>query len=673
MITKLLNKKYYIPLIGIFSILPWYLSSINQKVITKSISVENLGFYQSNICDVSFFRVIVSNINFRNIQFVGTNVEDIRCYGKIMGMDLVSDKFYMYVGTNLHLNLFFQSIFWILVISLFIKKEELNVEKTFIPLLLIPVLFTFQVISESRFYSYIHDGYDSEITFFNYYLINIFLIYLFLSILIHNHLITRIKNFINYFPFMFIFVGTFFHMNINFYLIIFSFFGFYSLIFYKNYKYFNIIYFGFSFIWIVNFNQNGSYFDVDKLRGFANTTKSLSALIFWIIIIFLTIHGILYLFKISKSNLNLNLLKRNFLITGSLLFILGTISSVLPWFNFYNFYSLGLNKKGIDKIASIDGNTWRGLSSSAESVGEFYAFSLLFFFIILIKNKEKIQQIEFVYLILISIGLLRSNNFAALSSLVLITLYLFLVYKFNVKKRHILFLIVGLLIIGVMIAISYFSYGSLSKGLLFNAFESSNVFINTESYFNNLNYFEEGNILSILEFNNQGEYLSSSLLMLVEIFTTENNIPFIPNIVAVISFFSLVINRSERWGVFIAKYNPNISEFLFGYGPMQFNEYYLEHPMKEPSGLLLPHSSVLVVLIFSGFISIVIFSFLIYKYLIKNFLDLGLMKYLLIFQILNLVKSDSLLYLSSFVLFLFTFMFSSKKDEKESEYNISSI
>ena len=124
MITKLLSKKYYIPLIGIFSILPWYLSSINQKVITKSISVENLGFYQSNICDVSFFRVIVSNINFRNIQFVGTNVEDIRCYGKIMGMDLVSDKFYMYVGTNLHLNLFFQSIFWILVISLFIKKEE---------------------------------------------------------------------------------------------------------------------------------------------------------------------------------------------------------------------------------------------------------------------------------------------------------------------------------------------------------------------------------------------------------------------------------------------------------------------------------------------------------------------------------------------------------------------
>ena len=191
------------------------------------------------------------------------------------------------------------------------------------------------------------------------------------------------------------------------------------------------------------------------------------------------------------------------------------------------------------------------------------------------------------------------------------------------------------------------------------------MFINTEPYFNNLAYFENENILSILTFNDQGENLSTSLLMLVDIFTTENNIPFIPNIVAVISAFSLVINRSERWGVFIAKYNQSISDFLFGYGPMQLYEYYLEHPMKEPSGLLLPHSSLLVLLIFSGFVGIVLFSFLIYKYLLKNFSGLGLMKYLLIFQIINLIKSDSLLYLASFVLFIFTFVFTTKQDEAE--------
>ena len=668
--SQLLKQKYYYPIIVIFTILPWYLSSIGQKITTKSISVDSLGFYQSNICDVSFLKVVTSNINFRNIQFVGTNVEDIRCFGKIMGMDLVSEKFYIYVGTNIHINIFFQTIFWILILTFFLKKDESEIKKNIIPLFLIPIIFTFQLVSESRFYSYIHESYSSEISVGNYYLINIFLIYLFLSILIHNHIVPRITNFINYFPFMFLFVGTFFDMNINFYLIIFSYFGFYNLIFYKKYKYFNMIYFGFSLIWIIKFNQNGSYFDVDKIRGFANTTKSVSALLFWILIIFLTIHGILYLLKHSISYLNLNLLKRNFLISGSLLFLLGTISSIFPWINFYSFYTLGLNKKGIDKIQSIDGNTWRGLSSSAESIGEFYAFSLLLFFIILIKNKERIQQIEFVYLVIIFLGLLRSNNFAALSSLILITVYMFFRYKFNFNKRYLHFILLGLSILAIIFSISYFSYGSLSKSLLFKAFESSNVFINTEPYFNNLAYFENENILSILTFNDQGGNLSTSLLMLVDIFTTENNIPFVPNIVAVISAFSLVINRSERWGVFIAKYNPSISDFLFGYGPMQLNEYYLEHPMKEPSGLLLPHSSLLVLLIFSGFVGIILFSFLIYKYLLKNFSDLGLMKYLLIFQIINLIKSDSLLYLASFVLFIFTFVFTTK--QVEAEFNKSS-
>jgi len=664
-----LKQKFYIPFLGIITIMPWFLSSLGQKVTTKSISIENLGFYQSNICDVSFFKVIFSNINVRNIQFIGTNVQDINCFGKIMGMDLVSGKFYMYVGTNIHINIFFQTIFWIFLLTLFLKKDETKAQRTVVPLLLIPLIFTFQIISESRFYSYIHESYNSEITLSNYYLINIFLIYLFLSILIHNHVVPRINNFINYFPFMFLFVGTFFDMNINFYLIIFCFFGLYNLIAFKDYKYFNMIYFGFSFIWIINFNQNGSYFDVDKIRGFANTTKSTSALLFWIVVIFLSIHGILYLLKYSK--INLNLLKKNFLISGTLLFLLGTVGSIFPGINFYTFYTLGLNKKGIDKIASIDGNTWRGLASSAESVGEFYAFSLLFFFIVLVKNKEKIQQIEFIYLIIIFFALLRSNNFAALSSFILITAYIFLIYKFGFNRKYLHLIMLVLFILAVLFSISYFSYGSLSKGLLFNAFESSSVFINTENYYNNLRYFEEENILEILNFNNQSENLSSSLLMLVDIFTTENNIPFVPNIVAVVSSLSLVINRSERWGVFIAKYDPSISDFLFGYGPMQLNEYYLEQPMNEPNGLLLPHSSLLVLLLFSGIISILIFSFLTYKYLIKNFSNLGLMKYLLVFQIINLIKSDSLLYLSSFVLFLFTFIFSTSEDREE--YSKSNI
>ena len=48
-------------------------------------------------------------------------------------------------------------------------------------------------------------------------------------------------------------------------------------------------------------------------------------------------------------------------------------------------------KKGIDKIFSIDGNTWRGFASSAEAVGEFFAFTLLLNCIILFWNNKSIK------------------------------------------------------------------------------------------------------------------------------------------------------------------------------------------------------------------------------------------------------------------------------------------
>ena len=40
------------------------------------------------------------------------------------------------------------------------------------------------------------------------------------------------------------------------------------------------------------------------------------------------------------------------------------------------------------------------------------------------------------------------------------------------------------------------------------------------------------------------------------------NIPLLPNIVAVISFISLLINRTEMWGIFIAKYDPKFDRRL---------------------------------------------------------------------------------------------------------------
>ena len=69
------------------------------------------------------------------------------------------------------------------------------------------------------------------------------------------------------------------------------------------------------------------------------------------------------------------------------------------------------------------------------------------------------------------------------------------------------------------------------------------------------------------------ENASTTYKFLVKIFTQDINVPLFPNIVAIISFVSLLINRTEMWGIFIAKYNPNFFGALFGMDPMQLNDY----------------------------------------------------------------------------------------------------
>lgn len=74
---------------------------------------------------------------------------------------------------------------------------------------------------------------------------------------------------------------------------------------------------------------------------------------------------------------------------------------------------------------------------------------------------------------------------------------------------------------------------------------------------------------------------SSLLVYLSNIFFQSNfNVPLVPNLVALISFTSIIINRNEMWGIFIAKYNPNIIESLFGNGPNQLNNYLFKLKIK---------------------------------------------------------------------------------------------
>jgi len=116
-----------------------------------------------------------------------------------------------------------------------------------------------------------------------------------------------------------------------------------------------------------------------------------------------------------------------------------------------------------------------------------------------------------------------------------------------------------------------------------------------------------------------------------------------------------LINRTEMWGIFIAKYSPNLLEALFGNGPYQLNNYLflqditLDMPEEKLDSLFLPHSSFLDIIVFFGLIGFTFFIiYNLYLYLIKH--KDSDYKYLLFFLIINFSKSDSLLYVSSVVL-----------------------
>ena len=125
----------------------------------------------------------------------------------------------------------------------------------------LPLLLIFQFFSEDRFYSKSNIMHNTEITFDNYYLMGNFIFLLLCSYLLFDILKNKYLNLTNYLPFIFLIVGTYSGMNLNFFLIVFSFFGIQSLVLNKKIYLLDVVYFGASLIWLSNINTNNYFFD----------------------------------------------------------------------------------------------------------------------------------------------------------------------------------------------------------------------------------------------------------------------------------------------------------------------------------------------------------------------------------------------------------------------------
>ena len=637
--------------------------------MSQYVDESTVGYYQSNTCKLSLFDI--QDVNFFNnsVEFLPDKFSSIKCSGKVNGVDYFEDGIKIYIGTNLLIDFFIQSFFWLVFIFL-IPKKSTNLSENIKPItfLIMSIIIYLHFLGEKNYYLSVYPEFETNLSFTNFRLNSIMITFLLLLFIFKDLISSRLENFINYIPFLFLLVGTYNTFNINFFYILIVFIGVHSFI--NNKKNFYLIssYLIIATVYFYNLEKIYTNFDVDKIKGFVNSSESTPSLIYWVISFYFFIYGIMYLINSSKKSFDHILFRKNLIWSGSLIVIIGILSSFNRILNFYFYYYLGLNKFGMKSFESIQGNTWRGLSSSAEAVGEYFIFIIIFIIFSLFKNYKNLNYFELIGLTIISYGIFRANNKASLiSGVILIFIFLLITKVSNLRVKIFGFLLffTGLLI--VFQQINDYPFGYYSKGMLYHATLASNIESSLSLNQWGLSAVDDMNLGQIIIDNENSKSLSKASEFMLKEYTLRNNLSILPGWISVISSISVLINRSEKWGIFLAKYNPDITEFLFGYGPGQISEYYLGHSTKYNDGLVLPHSSILVCLIFFGLFGLLIGITFLFRIIKKNYKN-SVFTVLLAYFLINLLKSDSLLYLNSFVLFMFVLNYYKFEDTQNEQY-----
>jgi len=635
----------------ILIVLPWVLNGGSSENEVLKLNENSLRTYDSLICDYSILEFASEN-TMSNYDIRLDTTSSIGCFSKINGTGKIDNDIVIYIGTNINIDLLIQSSFWLVLISMVPTSRKRTIKYKHLSIVCFLILVLFHLNAEESFYNL-----NSKIFSTNFsqnYLLYSYLISLYLILLVFLTIFeNRFYNLVNYLPFIFVTVGTYNTSNLNFFLLCLSLIGITQVFVNKWYRLGLVVTLFLITFWTSQISTNQLFFDVDKLKGFTSSAYNLNSIFYWSVSYFFFCCGLAFLFMETIKFIQINKLLNNFLYSGVLITTLSIISATGPIQNLFTYYYLGLNKRASSTFDSVSGNAWRGISSSAEAVGEFFAFTVLL--VITVGLTSKSFRIGFFQqsLILVNLyGLYKSNNFAATFSMLLLIIFICIFYYIrSIKTRT---LLVSLIL--VSIPVSYFlffntaSLDELNRKVIKEGLEISYIEgLETNEY--GQSAIEQNRFLELLQSQEGLSQVSTSLTFLINEyhFSERNNLP---NITSLISSVAYPINRSEKWGVFIGKYNPNINTFLLGTGLNNLSNYYLNHPTKTNTGLVLPHSGILSYLIYTGCIGLFLFfSFIIRKVIISKDNHLYLVS--IVFFILNVLKSDSVLYINSFILFVF--------------------
>lgn len=643
---KVKNKIIKLIFIFFVAIFPFFLSNYSDNVTPEKIT-SDLRFYEINTCSISIGEFLINNLNVSyqdHYRIVANDYSSIKCFGTITGIDQINHVFYISVGTNPIITFFIQSIFWLLIMSLIKKTNNVKITyKNSLILFMSSFFITLSIFVESRFYEkklYFFDLtlYRSYFYFFIFMLTITFFQYFILE--------SRKKVLIYYVPFMFIFMQVYSGFNLYFLTLYLTTLGITKLVESNNIRKIISLFFPIVFIWSYAALGDNYYLDPDKIRGSISTIYNFLSVSYSSFTFLFISLGIFKLFSNSERKIDLSLIGKNILISTNIILILGYLSSSQPFFNFFNYLFFGLTKYGTRSQEYFNYNewgeklAWRGHFPSAETIGEFSALGILILFFLFIdsfKNKKpNLNYLIFAPLALFSLYL--SNNRSAFVMLIIcILLKINNIFTLN-KMIKIMILIFTFILISLIVNLENLTY----------SINSSSQKIMNDAILYGLDYNYSSTVEYLLDLQN-------------------NNLSF-PAILMFLGQVSFLINRSEIWAIFMARYNPTTSEFLIGTGPQQLSNLYSEINIFEyklysgfPIGFLLPHSSFIILFIYFGLIGLaLIFIWWIYRiYQMRKYNhDLFLVN---VFILINLAKSDSLLYLPALTLFLI-FILNNKKE-----------